>query len=264
MARIGPQKRILKGSKPKSKAVKDAADRAARRSKGLPIDKPVAPIDPVITPAMELPGYAEAVAKAEAEAKEATAKKKAAAIAKRKRRRIRYTPALGKAICKMMSMGLSPIEIGRRPLMPKEATIYDWASNPDHPFSQVYTRARTLWGYRLLDQTLDLADKSSSDWTTKALKSGEVVDVVNREAIERTKLRIETRKWVLEKALLQILARQPHQAEAAATGDRPMDTGEDHLADITRRYQAAVPAAKVNGLHSNGSASGRANGSGVH
>ena len=268
MARVGPQKRMLKGSKTRSKTVRDAADRAAMRSKGMTPDKPVAPIDPPITPASALPGYAEAVARAEAELATKRAATKAAALAKRKRRRTKYTPALGKAICKMMSMGLSPIEIGKRPLMPRESSIYKWSMEPGHPFADAYTRARELWGYRLLDQTLDLADKSSSDWMPKTLRSGETVDVVNREAIERTKLRIETRKWVLEKALLQILARSGRIAEASAAGaDQAADTGDDHLAEITERYRSAVqPKSSGNG-HTNGhyvSGQSKANGNGVH
>lgn len=108
----------------------------------------------------------------------------------------KYTPALGRAICRMLVMGLTVREIGRRERMPRESTIRWWAAQPDHPFAAQYTRAREIGYHRLVDDLLGIADDGIRDYV---MQDGALVFVP--EAVARARLRIDTRKWLLAKAL---------------------------------------------------------------
>lgn len=220
MARKPAPRRVSK------KSVAEAAARAEKRSRGEEIVETPAPISPPIVKAAEI---------------------KAAAKTKRARGRpSRYTPALGKAICKMLSSGMTLIEVCRRPAMPRESVVRGWAAQPEHPFSAMYVRARTIGYLHMGDDLLAIADNSSNDYMERAEKDGSVVTVVNREALERTRLRVDTRKWLLAKALPKIFGDKVAMEHTGKDGgpiahaEVPMSTGSDHLDDIAKRYATKV------------------------
>ena len=62
-----------------------------------------------------------------------------------------------------------------------------------------------MLGYeRLADETRDIADATDGDWSMKTEGKGPNGPVLNREHIERSRLRVETRKWLLSKLLPKI------------------------------------------------------------
>ena len=63
-----------------------------------------------------------------------------------------------------------------------------WALNAQHPFSANYARAREIGYHKLADETLDIADADETE-------AGQVA---------RDRLRVDTRKWLLSKALPKI------------------------------------------------------------
>jgi hypothetical protein len=236
MARTGPQKRVLK-----PKDVKAAAARAAARSEGKPIPpkRPEAKIDPIIVSHERI--IEEVVTRTEA-------KTRAVAIARR--RQGGYTRPLGKAIARMMVKGLTINRIGKRPRMPPASTIYTWVGTPNHPILEHYARARESYYARMAEDIVDLADDSGSDWKVELRgKDATPVKVLDREALERTKLRIETRKWLLAKALPHLYGDQVGKGndtgQDAGTGEprdvtpgreAPKPVGNDHLAHVAQRY----------------------------
>ena len=232
-----PIRKPRKGAprKASSEAVKAAAARAEARSAGEDVVEPKAPITPVIVTA------------------EAIAAEKAAARSKikRRRRRTSYSPPLGKAICKMLGRGLTLTAVCKRPLMPREDTVLDWAISPDHSFSRLYARAREVGYIRMGDQIIDIADDSDRDYMPKLGKDGAIERVVNRELLERAKIRIDARKWLLSKALPKVFGDKVAMEHTGKDGgpiestSRPQPTGDDHLADLTKRYAPKVPAVNV-------------------
>lgn len=229
-----PRKRVLV-PKVSTTFVKDAAARAEARSRGEEPEHTPVPITPPIVPASEI-------------ITESSSKRKDRAIAKRRRRKVSYSPAVGKAVCKMIVMGVPVIRIGKRPLMPSESTIYAWARTPGHPFADAFARAREVSVRRMADEMLEIADNSAGDVSYKTARDGEtILPVVNREAIERARLRIETRKWLMTKLLPEFADKaQVEHSGRVDTAEAPQSTGDDHMAHITERYMAKVPAAKEN------------------
>lgn len=49
----------------------------------------------------------------------------------------------------------------------------------------------------MFDDLVSIADDGTNDWMEKELKSGAVIEVPNHEHISRSKLRVDTRFWIL-------------------------------------------------------------------
>ncbi len=118
-------------------------------------------------------------------------------------RKTKYSEPLGRAICKMLANGMTLAAVCRRPGMPARPTVIGWASDPKHPFSDMYVRAREIGYLTMADDLTEIADDASNDWMDKWY--GENVErVVDKECVMRSKLRIDTRKWLLAKALPKV------------------------------------------------------------
>ena len=93
-----------------------------------------------------------------------------------------------------IAKGESLLNICKDNKMPCRDTIFEWLSK-DKSFSDKYDRAREIRADRIFDEILEIADDSSDDY----VKGDEGEIVLNREAIERAKLKIDARKWILAK-----------------------------------------------------------------
>lgn len=81
---------------------------------------------------------------------------------------------------------------------PSVAIIMRWLSDGKHPYLvEQYARAKQLQAEYLEDQLLTIADDASND--TLFTEDGRAVE--NREFISRSRLRIDTRKWLMSKLL---------------------------------------------------------------
>lgn len=133
--------------------------------------------------------------------------------AKRRGRPSKYTAALGLAICERLADGETLRQICRSEGMPSERSVRQWASNDKHPFSPHYARARETGYHKMADELLEIADDGSNDYMTR-MRGDEEIEVVNHDHIARSRLRVDTRKWLLSKALPKIY------------GDKLQHTGE--------------------------------------
>ncbi len=82
--------------------------------------------------------------------------------------------------------------------MPNEDTVYGWLLKPDHLFSEPYAHARQVRAARMLDEILEISDDARKDYLTNS-KTGE--KRVDRECLERSRLKVDTRKWIMAKVL---------------------------------------------------------------
>lgn len=137
-------------------------------------------------------------------AKKVPAKKAAKKTAASKPRRAArgrpssYSDALADAICGWLKQGYTLRQIEALPNMPAKSTIIRWLGEHDY-FQDQYARAREVHAMVMEDELLELAENSSNDWLAREGKGGAVELEVNRELLERTRLRIDTRKWLMGK-----------------------------------------------------------------
>jgi hypothetical protein len=77
-------------------------------------------------------------------------------------------------------------------------TFYKWIEN-DESKSKRYARACELRADSIFEDILDIADDSSQDVTKVDIGDGVEVEKVNSEIVQRSRLRVDARKWILAK-----------------------------------------------------------------
>jgi len=77
--------------------------------------------------------------------------------------------------------------------MPSTSTFYQWLDSNEEKAKQ-YARATQVRADIIFDEIIDIADDSSGD--KKVVEHGKVMD---GEYVARSRIRIDTRKWVLSK-----------------------------------------------------------------
>jgi hypothetical protein len=95
------------------------------------------------------------------------------------------------------SKGLDPIISEQRELYPDfpcRKTLYSWM-NENELYRQQFEFAKRLQVQSLIDEIIEIADDSSQDWQ---LNDKEQL-VPNKEHIQRSRVRIDTRKWLAAK-----------------------------------------------------------------
>jgi len=110
-----------------------------------------------------------------------------------------YTREKADAICAGLALGQSIAKvIAQDESLPSIATVYKWMR--DFPeFLNQYARAKEDAADLLAEQIIDIADDGLNDTYTKPGKDGEPEEVVNHDHINRSRLRVEARKWVAAK-----------------------------------------------------------------
>lgn len=115
-----------------------------------------------------------------------------------------YTPALAKRICEELTTGRTLRDVCRDEGMPAESTVRLWALEDYKGFSAQYARAREIGYHAMADETLEIADDGKNDWMERESDGGGVAYQLNGEHVARSRLRLDTRKWLLSKALPKI------------------------------------------------------------
>lgn len=110
-----------------------------------------------------------------------------------------YTDKLAKDICLLIAEGLSLRSIAAAEGMPSKSTIMRWLAQRED-FRDQYARAKELQADALAEEMLDIADDAANDWMEIHDKDGKSAGFkLNGEHVQRSRLRIEARKWLLSK-----------------------------------------------------------------
>lgn len=117
-----------------------------------------------------------------------------------------YTSELADEICQAVATstdGLSKI-CARNPHFPTRDTIYAWRYKHKY-FSDNYANAKRQQAELLAEEIIDISDNSSKD--TIENENGKVS--FNSEWAARSRLRVDTRKWIACKLLPKIYGDKP-------------------------------------------------------
>lgn len=107
--------------------------------------------------------------------------------------------------------------------MPAPQTVLRWAKK-DGLFSEQYARSREI-GYQLMaDDLLSIADDGRNDTYTDDAGNRQVI----ADVVARSRLRVDTRKWLLSKALPKIY------------GDKILHAGADGEGPVVVSWQPAT------------------------
>ncbi len=111
----------------------------------------------------------------------------------------RYSPELAEQILSRMAEGETLTEICKGPGMPTRGTVWFWTTRPENAdFSDAYTQAKFARLEAMADEIMDIADNATNDWMERQSKDGNSAGwEFNGEAVRRSHLRVESRKWLL-------------------------------------------------------------------
>ena len=112
----------------------------------------------------------------------------------------KYTAKLADDICTRIAQGESLRRICEGAGVPDKANVLRWLASTDEKykgFRDQYARAMSLRADMWADEIIEIADDGTNDWMERELKDGGVVEVVNHEHVTRSRLRVDTRKWLM-------------------------------------------------------------------
>lgn len=149
-----------------------------------------------------------------------------------------FNQSIADVICERIADGTSLRKICLDDDMPCKASVFTWL-NKYPEFSDQYARAREEQAESLADEIIDISDESYNDHDID--DNGNVR--VNNEAIQRSKLRVEARKWVASKLKPKRYGDKLTQELTGANGGAiKIDAMQAILDEIGTR--SAIPVAK--------------------
>lgn len=110
-----------------------------------------------------------------------------------------YTQDLADLICERAAMGMSARRNMTPEDMPALSTFFKWLREHED-FSQQYARAKEEATEAMSEDLLDIADDGSNDYMEDEYMKGKTPGwALNGENIQRSKLRVDTRRWLMAK-----------------------------------------------------------------
>lgn len=112
-----------------------------------------------------------------------------------------YSEELADLICEKLTEGLSLRQICAEEGMPHAGTVCRWLAK-NETFCKQYALAREAQAELYADEMVNISDDGSNDWMERKNEDGENIGwKENGEAIRRSALRIDTRKWIAARLL---------------------------------------------------------------
>ena len=133
-------------------------------------------------------------------------------------------------ICEAVADGKTITEICSMDGMPARSTVFKWLAEIEG-FSDQYARAKETQMDRMADELLEIADDATNDWM-KRRQGDDEIDVANQEHIQRSRLRVDTRKWLMSK-----LAPKKYGDKQQISGDP-----DSPLKIVVQRFADDLPA----------------------
>lgn len=108
--------------------------------------------------------------------------------------RTKYTKERGELVCELIAMGLNLKQCLRHPsLNVSKSTIYLWLHRNEE-FAELYRIAQRGRAEGMVEEMVEIADDASDD-----IRMGAQGPVLNNSSVNRSRLRIDTRKWIASK-----------------------------------------------------------------
>jgi len=125
----------------------------------------------------------------------------------------KYTKVLAEKICARLADGESLRSICKDDDMPGKSVVFKWLlsdSSVYAGFRDQYDNARKIQYECMVDDIVDIADDGRNDFVINNTEEGDLARL-NVEAIGRSRLRVDTRKWFLSKVLPKFSDKDPQE-----------------------------------------------------
>lgn len=110
-----------------------------------------------------------------------------------------YSDEIAATICSRLAEGESLRAICLSDNMPSKTSVFRWLAI-NEPFRDQYARAREAQADHLVDEILAISDDGTNDWMERKDAEGENAGwQINGEHVQRSRLRVDSRKWFASK-----------------------------------------------------------------
>lgn len=116
----------------------------------------------------------------------------------KKGRPTKFTQELADIICEELSRGISLRTVCLAEEIPDARTVFRWLRT-NELFCQQYARAKEESADAMAEEILDIADDGTNDWIEIELPGGRTKTILDQESFQRSRLRVDTRKWIMSK-----------------------------------------------------------------
>ena len=114
------------------------------------------------------------------------------------------TPEVTARICSLLLEGVSVTAMCKlHDDLPEAGTVFRWLSE-DSQFRDDYARAKIAGCEALADALLEISDDGTNDYVDAVDKKGKAIRQFDGEHVQRSRLRVDTRKWYLSKLVPKI------------------------------------------------------------
>lgn len=115
-------------------------------------------------------------------------------------RKTEYTPEIAQEICEAIENSSQSLDkiCASNPDWPTGRTVRKWLSQQPS-FVPLYAQAKMKQAEYMVEEIIEISDDTSRDTLIKTNKEGEEYEVANNEWINRSRLRVDTRKWLAAK-----------------------------------------------------------------
>lgn len=146
----------------------------------------------------------------------------------------KYSQEIANKICDEIAMTSKSLKtICKEEGMPSAKTVLNWLSEGDREdgrkefkeFLRQYTRSKSEQADFLVEEMLEIADDGSNDLMT-IQKGDKTYEAENKEVTNRSRLRVDTRKWIASKL-------------------KPKKYGERQMTDITTNGESLNKESKI-------------------
>jgi hypothetical protein len=107
-----------------------------------------------------------------------------------------YSTETSALICERLGLGESLREICADETMPDKSTVMRWLARHQE-FRDQYARARETQADYYAEEIIEISDDGTNDWMERKRPDGSTEEVENKEVLNRSRLRVDTRKWLM-------------------------------------------------------------------
>jgi hypothetical protein len=150
-----------------------------------------------------------------------------------------YTDELAKEICEQVSSGTDGLVklCKKNKHWPMRSTIYRWMLF-NNKFSDMYANAKRIQADFFVEEIIEIADNSSQDDKID-YRTGETI--CNTEFVQRSRLRVDTRKWLAAKLVPRVYGERTHSEV-----DAKIESKNDNKTELVISDAHATLLAKLN------------------
>lgn len=135
-------------------------------------------------------------------------------------------------VCARVADGETIRQIARSEHMPNAVTIYRALAKPGE-FCNHYAQAKEAQLIKWEEELVEIADDGSNDWLEREQDDGRISVAPNGEHLQRSRLRVDTRKWIMSKR-----APKKYGDRVIQSGDP--DAPQQHVVKHTLSDEAAA------------------------